>query len=102
MKPQHLTYLTDRGIGKQQIQNQLNYRSEGSDLLIPYNDPEGNPYLDSKGKPFVVRRPFPTQARKFLAPHASGSRPYFSLLMADDHLHNHDIPLVFIEGLGQG
>lgn len=96
LSPDHIAYLGARGI-PEETANRL-YNADGSDLLIPYNDPEGKPYLNSEGKPFVVTRAFPTQRPKFKAPHSSGSRPYFSPLMPADHLDNHEIPLVFIEG----
>ncbi len=96
LSPDHIAYLGERGIPSETAERL--YGADGDDLLIPYNDPSGNPYLNSEGKPFIVTRAFPTQRPKFKAPHSSGSRPYFSPLMPADHLDNHEIPLVFIEG----
>ena len=96
LTPSHVAYLAERGI-KEEVARKL-YAAEGEDLLIPFKDPDGTAYQDCNGDPFIVRRPFPTGKPKFKAPLASGSRPYFSPLMAEDHLDNVEIPLVFIEG----
>lgn len=91
-----LAYLSERGITAERAA--FLYRASGSTLLIPYKDPHGTPYTDSKGKPFVVERQFPTAKPKFKAPVSSGSRPYFSPLMPEGYIDNINIPLVLIEG----
>ena len=68
------------------------------DRLFGFLDPEGKPYMDSKGDEYIVRRLFPTGKPKFKAPKGSGSRPYFSPLMPDGYLEDVNIPLVLIEG----
>ena len=93
---EHLAYLKKRGITSEDAE--LLYQANGSTLLIPYKDPNGTPYTDSKGHPFVVERQFPTSKPKFKSPAGSGSRPYFSPLMPEGYLDNTTIPLVLIEG----
>ena len=93
---EHLAYLKKRGITSENAE--LLYRANASTLLIPYKDPNGTPYTDSKGHPFVVERQFPTSKPKFKSPAGSGSRPYFSPLMPEGYLDNTSIPLVLIEG----
>ena len=90
----HLSYLIARG-----VQPSLpTYATDGDHLLIRYRDHEGNSYLDCKGRPYVVRRLFPTGKPKFKAPPCSGSRPYFSPLMPPGQLNDIRVPLVLIEG----
>ena len=86
---EHLAYLKKRGITSEDAE--LLYQANGSTLLIPYKDPHGTPYTDSKGHPFVVERQFPTSKPKFKAPPGSGSRPYFSPLMPEGYLDNNTI-----------
>ncbi len=96
LRKDHIEYLTKRGVKTELPEN--NYFSDGCHLGIRYLDPEGNPYMDSKGDEYIVRRLFPTGKPKFKAPTGSGSRPYFSPLMPDGYLNDISIPLVFIEG----
>ncbi|CAE21096.1 conserved hypothetical protein [Prochlorococcus marinus str. MIT 9313] len=93
---EHLAYLKERGVDPARLGG--HYFADGSDLCIPYCDPQGKPYKDSRGNPYRVRRPFPTGKPKFKAPPASGSRPYFSPLMPEGYLDDINIPLVLIEG----
>ncbi|KZR64550.1 AAA family ATPase [Prochlorococcus sp. MIT 1303] len=93
---EHLAYLKERGVDPARLGG--HYFTDGSDLCIPYCDPQGKPYKDSRGNPYRVRRPFPTGKPKFKAPPASGSRPYFSPLMPEGYLDDINIPLVLIEG----
>ena len=96
LRPDHLSYLKQRGANPKRLSDR--YCSDGTDLRILYCDPQGEPYLDSKGETYVVRRLFPTGKPKFVAPAASGSRPYLSPLMPEGYLDNISIPLVLIEG----
>ena len=92
---EHSQYLQVRGISPDRAER---FYSEPGALCIQHCDPAGEPYLDSKRHPFVVRRPFPAGKPKFKAPAASGSRPYFSPLMPEGYLEDITIPLVLIEG----
>lgn len=96
LKPEHLAYLKERGANPERLAGR--YFSADSNLCIRYCDPKGQPYKDCKGGVYVIKRPFPTTKPKFVAPTASGSRPYFSPLMPDGYLENINIPLVLIEG----
>jgi hypothetical protein len=96
LRKDHIEYLTKRGVKTDLLEN--NYFSDGCHLGIRYLDPEGKPYMDSKGDEYIVRRLFSTGKPKFKAPTGSGSRPYFSPLMPDVYLGEINIPLVFIEG----
>ena len=96
LRKDHIEYLTKRGVKTEPPEN--NYFSDGCHLGIRYLDPEGNPYMDSKGDEYIVRRLFPTGKPKFKAPTGSGSRPYFSPIMPDGYLEDINIPLVLIEG----
>ena len=96
LRKDHIEYLTKRGVKIELLEN--NYFSDGCHLGIRYLDPEGKPYMDSKGDEYIVRRLFSTGKPKFKAPKGSGSRPYFSSLIPDGYLENINIPLVLIEG----
>ena len=96
LREDHAAYLKERGANPERLVGR--YCSDGTDLRILYCDANGEPYLDSKGKGFVVRRPFPTGKPKFVAAAASGSRIYISSLMPDGYLDDISIPLVLIEG----
>lgn len=96
LSSEHHRYLKERGTNPARLATR--YCSSGSDLRILYCDPTGQPYLDQKGDPYVVRRLFPSGKPKFKAPFESGSRPYFSPLMPDGYLEDIRIPLVLIEG----
>ena len=96
LSSEHFRYLKERGTNPERLATR--YCSSGSDLRILYCDPTGRPYLDQKGDTYVVRRLFPSGKPKFVAPSASGSRPYFSPLMPDGYLEDITIPLVLIEG----
>ena len=96
MKQQHLQYLTDRGVDPALVGDR--YFSDGDNLAIRFLDPEGQPYLDRKGEPFIALRLFPTQRPKFKAPPCSGSRPYFSPLMPAGYLDDTTKPVVWVEG----
>ena len=96
LSSEHFRYLKERGTNPERLVSR--YCSGGSDLRILYCHPTGQPYLDQKGDPYVVRRLFPSGKPKFVAPSASGSRPYFSSLMPDGYLEDINIPLVLIEG----
>lgn len=96
MKEQHLHYLKERGVCPLLVRDR--YRSEGDHLAIRFEDPEGHPYLDHKGDPFIALRLFPTQRPKFKAPPCSGSRPYFSPLMPAGYLDDTTKPVVWVEG----
>ena len=96
LRPDHLSYLKDRGANPERLTDR--YKTVGDDLCIFYCDANGDPYKDSQGNKYFVRRPFPTGKPKFVAPTASGSRPYLSQLMPEGYLDNISIPLVLIEG----
>ena len=77
--------------------DQLEYRSvtakeafelvghERSGWVVPFKDPDGKPYLTSKGKPFYRLKPDEGE-RKYLSPSKEGCRPYFSPLLDKKHL----------------
>ena len=96
LRPDHLSYLKDRGANPERLTDR--YQTVGDDLCIFYCDAKGQPYTDRRGDRYFVRRPFPTTTPKFVAPTASGSRPYLSPLMPDGYLDKITIPLVLIEG----
>jgi hypothetical protein len=100
LRPDHLSYLKDRGANPERLTDR--YQTVGDDLCIFYCDAKGQPYTDKRGDRYFVRRPFPTTTPKFVAPTASGSRPYLSPLMPDGYLDNISIPLVLIEGPVEG
>jgi hypothetical protein len=102
LTPEQLDYLQARGIPADRAQGL--YQRDGSDLLIPYRDPQGQPYVIrssdklADGKPYIVRRPFPQQVPKFRTPPKGGNRPYFSPLMPPAALSDTSWPLVVVEG----
>ena len=96
LREEHSECLKKRGVDAELLKG--NYFSDGFHLGICFLDPEGKPYMDSKGDEYIVRRLFPTGKPKFKAPKGSGSRPYFSPLMPDGYLEDVNIPLVLIEG----
>ena len=94
LNSEHQSYLAARGVTPALHR----YSSLRDHLGILYCDPDGKPYEDSKGEPFIVVRRFPTGKPKFMAPAASGSRPYFSNLTPEGYYADINIPLVLIEG----
>ena len=59
MKKEHADYLKARGVCPLLVRDR--YLSDGDHLAISFLDPEGQPYLDHKGEPFIALRLFPTQ-----------------------------------------
>ena len=96
LSPIHLAYLKERGVKPERLADR--YFSKGDDLCILYCDANGQPYKDSRGDDYIVKRLFPTGKPKFKAPIGSGSRVYFSPLMPEGYLEDINIPLVLIEG----
>ena len=88
--------MKERGVKPERLA--ARYFSKGNDLCILYCDANGQPYKDSRGDNYIVKRLFPTGKPKFKAPFESGSRLYLSSLMPDGYLEDINIPLVLIEG----
>jgi len=99
---EHVDYLSVRGITKE-VAAQI-YKVDGSDLVIPYRDLNGQiyPILSEDeivdGGAYIVRRVFPTTIPKFRSPPKAGNRPYFSPLAPRGVFEQIDIPLVITEG----
>ena len=55
LRSDHFSYLKERGANPERLTDR--YKTVGDDLCIFYCDANGDPYKDSQGNKYFVRRP---------------------------------------------